>query len=50
LQRNGWRTSFINAWNVGGAFITPNDITRNSKRPSCVQKAVFSASVGSIKT
>jgi hypothetical protein len=34
--KKGRRTSFINAWNVAGAFVRPNGMTRNSNNPWCV--------------
>uniref|UniRef100_A0A0A9FG79 Uncharacterized protein n=1 Tax=Arundo donax TaxID=35708 RepID=A0A0A9FG79_ARUDO len=30
LRRNGRNTSFINAWNVGGALVRSNGMTTNS--------------------
>jgi hypothetical protein len=46
MRMNRWRkgrnTSFIKTWKVMGEFIQPNDMTKNSKRPSCVRNADFS--------
>jgi hypothetical protein len=33
--RNGRNTSFMSAWKVAGAFVSPNGITMNSNSPSC---------------
>ena len=40
----------IICWKVAGALHKPNGITRNWKRPSVVQNAVFGRSASSIST
>jgi len=32
-RQNGFRTEFIKAWKVAGAFVRTNGITKNSNRP-----------------
>src|SRR6185312_10232189 len=49
-RRKGLRTSFIIAWKVDGAFVRPNAMTKNSKWPWWVRKAVFSTSAGCMRT
>jgi hypothetical protein len=47
---NGLRISFIKLWNVDGALVRLNGMTRNSKWPRCVRNFVLSTSLGCIRT
>jgi hypothetical protein len=38
--KKGLNTSFINAWKVADAFVSPNGVTKNSKSPWFVWNAV----------
>ena len=39
--KNGWKTKFINLWNVAGALVSPNGITLYAKHPQGVIKVVL---------
>jgi hypothetical protein len=41
---------FISFWKVADAFVRPNGMTRNSKRPWWVQDAIFSTLASCIRT
>ena len=38
------KISFMNHWNIAGALVSPNGITKYSKVPYQVQKVVFHSS------
>jgi hypothetical protein len=49
-RRKSCKMSFMSAWNVAGALVRPNDITKNSKWPWRVRNVVFSMSTDSMHT
>ena len=48
LSNSGIKTEFIRYMKYAGAFVSPNDITKNSYSPYLVENAVFGISLARI--